>query len=409
MSDKARLAAFNAVKRIFEGAYSNLILPEKGIQGIDRAFAENIMLGTLERKVTLEYIIHKFVNRETSDEVLTLIMTGIYQIIYMDRVPDSAACNETVAIASELFGQKTAGFVNAVLRNVCRKKSEIISDIDNSQGYIKYSADKALFDLISSQYGEETDRIFQAFLGKAPIFLRVNSLKSNAKTIANKVGGEVIGETCVKVNDAGVAVKLIDDGDFYIQGLASQKAVELLDAQPNETVIDVCACPGGKSLGAAIDMQNSGRIYSFDLHEKKLPLITKSAKRLGIDIIKTAKQDGKEVRQELIGVADKVICDVPCSGTGVMGSKPEIKYKSPENFKGIYPTQKAIIRSASQYLKNGGVMVYSTCSINKAENENIINEFLAENKSFRLISQRTVLPYENEGEGFYMAKLIREI
>jgi len=409
MSDKARLAAYNVVKRIFDGAYSNLVLSHQGLSGLDRAFAENIVLGTLERKVTLEYVLSKFINRQCSSEVSALLITGIYQILYMDRVPDSAACDETVNLAKDPLRRKIAGCANGDLSNICRKKAAVLKGIDRSEGYIKYSADKDLYNLLKGYYPENIEKIFNAFFGKPAAFLRVNTLKSNAEAVAEKINGKVMDSTCVQVEDISEAVKLISQGEFYIQGKASQEAVKLLDAKPDEIIIDVCACPGGKSLGAAIDMENKGRIYSLDLHDKKLPLIEKSASLLGIDIIETRKNDARKAIDEFIGIAHKVICDVPCSGTGVMGSKPEIKYKSPEAFKGLYPTQRAIIQEASRYLKVGGVMVYSTCSINKAENEDIVADFLKNNWGFKLTYEKTCLPFEAECEGFYMAKIIREL
>ncbi len=408
MSDKARLAAFNAVKRILDGAYSNLISISDELNGIHRAFAENIALGTLERKVTLEYILSKFIRQDTDRDTVILLMTGVYQILYMNKVPENSACDETVEIAKDILGRKSAGFVNAVLRNICRKKQEIIKDIENSHGYIKYSSSKELFELLAEQYPENIDEIFQAFLGKSKMFLRVNTLKTNAKAVSEKVGGEIIGEKTIFCDKVADALANIQTGDFYIQGLASQKAVALLNAKKGETVVDVCACPGGKTLGAAIDMENQGQIYAFDLHSNKLSLINKSAEKLGITIIKTEKHDARKPKENFIGIAHKVICDVPCSGTGVMGSKPEIKYKSPESFKGLYTTQRTIIASASGYLMIGGEMVYSTCSINKKENEDVVKEFLQQNPNFKLVHEETLLPYQEAHEGFYMAKLQRE-
>ncbi len=408
MSDKARFAAYNAVKRIFGGAYSNLIEFGDDLKGIDRSFTESITLGTLERKLTLEFVLNDFIKGNTKSDVKILLMTGIYQILYMDRVPDNAVCDETVKIAKSLFGKNVSGFVNAVLRNVCRNRANILSNIEQADEHIKYSVNEELFALIKSQYPDEFKRIFEAFFGKTENALRVNTIKTDAETVAKATNGVALSEKTVICDSIANALNNIENGQFYIQGLASQKAVEWLDAQSGHTVIDVCACPGGKSLGAALDMKNVGKIYSFDIHEKKLPLIEKSAERLGITIITTAKQDGRKAREDLIGTADRVICDVPCSGTGVMGSKPEIKYKSPEEFKGLYPTQASIIESASKYLKNGGIMVYSTCSINKIENEDTVKEFLNNNDGYRLISDKTCLPFGNEKEGFYMAKIIRE-
>ncbi|MBR4278988.1 MAG: hypothetical protein IKT34_02320, partial [Clostridia bacterium] len=200
--DKARLAAFKAFTRIRNGAYSNLISIGDGLQGLDRAFAESIAIGTLERAKTLEFILSDSVKSDTNDDILALLMTGLYQILYMDRVPDSAACDETVNIAKTLFGVKNAGFVNAVLRNSCRGKDIIFKKIESSKAYIQYSANQELYALIEAQYGQDTERIFEAFFGKTPMFLRVNTLKSNSNKVAQIVHGEVIDDACVTVDSA---------------------------------------------------------------------------------------------------------------------------------------------------------------------------------------------------------------
>lgn len=408
MTDKARYAAFNATKRVIRGSFSNLISFGEQINGIDRAFAENIVMGTIERDITLGYVLDGFIEKKPDEDVIILLKTAVYQLLYMDRVPDNAVCDETVKIAKAAFGSKYVGFVNAVLRSICRSKAEVFDKIENAEEYIKYSVNKELFELIKAQYPNCYDDIFNAFFGKTPTYLRVNTLKANESDVAEKVGGRVLSKKTIECINPSKAIEQIDCGDYYVQGLASQKAVELLDAKRGMTVIDVCACPGGKTLGAAIDMENDGRVLSFDIHKNKLKLIDKSAERLGIGIITADVNDARFVREDLIGIADRVICDVPCSGTGVMGSKPEIKYKSPDDFCGLYPTQRAIIDSASKYLKAGGEMVYSTCSINKIENEEVIKEFLSKNENFSLIYEETCLPFKNEKEGFYMAKLRRE-
>ena len=408
MSDKARLTAYNTVRRIFNGAFSNLVTLEGDLKGLDRAFAESIIFGTLERKITLEFILSKVLRKETKEDVKILLMTGIYQIFFMDKVPDNAACDETVEIAKSIFGKNTAGFVNGVLRNICREKDRFFKEIETSDEYIRYSVNNDLFHLIKEQYPEDYRGIFSAYFGKSPLFLRVNTLKSDTKNVSKLCNGEILGNTMVRCSDSPLAVSNLESGEFYIQGYCSQTAVEILGAKSGETVVDVCACPGGKTLGAAIDMENTGQIYSFDIHKNKLSLINKSAQKLGIDIIQTEKQDARTTKCELLEKADRVICDVPCSGTGVMGSKPEIKYKSPEDFKGLYPTQKAIIRAAAKYLKVGGTMVYSTWSINRLENEIVVNGFLSENSGFKLQYEKTFLPFEEGFEGFYVAKIIRE-
>lgn len=408
MSDKARLAAFRAVKRIFGGAYSNLIPISEGLSGLDRAFAESIALGTLERRITLSHILDGFIKNDTKSDIVALLMTGAYQIFYMDKVPENAACDETVKIAKRIFGKAPAGFVNAVMRNLCRNKESILNSIDGFAGYIKYSADEKLYKMLEEQYPSDIEKIFTAFFGKSDTFVRVNTLKTDAVKLAEKIGGKIISDDSIICENAHDVLLNIESGDFYIQGLASQKAVKLLAPQSGDVVVDVCACPGGKSIGAAIEMKNNGKIFSFDLHANKLSLIEKSAKKLGISIISATQHDARSAKTELKGVADKVICDVPCSGTGVMGSKPEIKYKSPDDFDGLYKTQRAIIKEAASYLKAGGEMVYSTCSINKKENEDVVYNFLKDNNEYKLVFEKTCLPFEEEQEGFYMAKIVRE-
>ncbi len=408
MADKARIAAFELTKRMLGGAYSNLVKADPGLSPLDRSFAERIALGTLERKLTLEFILNKFVKSKTDGSLFILLMNGVYQIMYMDRVPDSASCNETVEIAAKFFGKSGAGFANAVLRNTARNKESLMREVESAGGHIVSSMNKDLYDLLGSQYPGCIGEICSALFGKSDCFVRVNTLLTDAEEVAALLQGEAISDRCVKTSDHSLAVNNLEKGLYFIQGEGSQRAVETLGAREGETVVDVCACPGGKSLGAAIDMRGIGRIYSFDLHQKKLPLIVKSANTLGIKCIYPSVYDARFTKNDLINKADRVICDVPCSGTGEMASKPEIKYKDPSDFAGLYATQRAIIKAASLYLKTGGVMVYSTCSINREENSAAVEAFLDENKGFSLCGEVLTLPGKNRNEGFYTAKIIRE-
>ena len=410
MSDSVRYEAFLAVERIEGGAYSNLVFTSSRLTGKDLAFAERIALGTTERSITLGHIIDIYVQKKCDKRIEALLKTGIYQILYMTKVPDSAACDETTEIAKKLFGKQKAGFVNAILRNVVRNKDRILADIAKSVGRIKYSVGDGIYNLIKNDYPDEYDSIFEAFLENKRCFLRVNTVTTDAKSLAAEVGGNALSDKTVECSSARDALAAVKEGKCIIQGLGSQKAVELLDAKSGMTVVDVCACPGGKSLGAAMDMNNSGKIYSFDIHQNKLSLITKSAETLGISIISAEINDGRRPKSELFGKADRVICDVPCSGTGEMGSKPEIKYKDPAMFGRLYDTQREILKNSAKYLRAGGIMVYSTCSINKTENEKAVEHFLhsEDGKDYRLESQCTYLPTGFAAEGFYTARIIRE-
>lgn len=409
MADKARLEAYTAAKRIFEGAYSNLVFTNTSLSGTDLAFAKRIALGVTERRLTLMYAISLCAERVPSQEIGILLMCGAYQIIYMTRVPDSAAVNETVTLASELFGKNITGFVNAVLRRISREKEQLLKKIASCDGHIRYSVGEKLYELIGSYYGDERDRIFEAFLEKKDCFLRVNTLSASPSEVAEMTGGSVISDSAVRCADSAKALEAIGSGKYFIQGLASQKTVKLLDAKSGCTVIDVCASPGGKSLGAALDMKNKGRVIALDLHGNKLGLIEKSASLLGIDIIETGVRDAKNPDRALFGKGDRVLCDVPCSGTGEMGNKPEIKYKDPDDFTGLYATQRAILRASCEYTSIGGKLIYSTCSINKKENEEAVRYFLSLpcGKRFSLVAENTCLPTGETGEGFYNAELIR--
>lgn len=410
MADPVRQSAYRAAKRIFEGAFSNLVFNGTDLCGTHLAFAKNITMGTVERRYSLEYALSLCTERNVDRDLSVLLCTGLYQILYMSKVPDSAAVNETVSLASELFGKKVTGFANAVLRKAANNKDDLKTHIENSDPWIKFSVNKELFELLKEQYPSECDSIFEAFFSERKHFLRVNTILSDSESVALETGGVAIDKKTVCCTDAKKAVEGVKSGHYFFQGLASQKAVSLLDAKQGVRVIDVCACPGGKSLGAAIDMNNCGELFSFDLHKNKLSLIQRSAAALGLDIIKTDVCDGRTGMSELFGTAQRVICDVPCSGTGEMGAKPEIKYKSPHSFLGLYPTQRAILSTASKYLVPGGKLVYSTCSVNKTENLEAVEAFLRseEGAEFSLGHFETFLPTGETGEGFFCAELYRK-
>lgn len=205
---------------------------------------------------------------------------------------------------------------------------------------------------------------------------------------------------------ASAALSHVDEGVFYVQGYASQYAVRMLDAHEGETVIDVCACPGGKTLGAAIDMKNNGRIYAFDIHENKLSLIEKAAAKANITIIETGINDGRKPKAELSGVADRVICDVPCSALGVIATRPEIRYKNVSDLSALVETQYRILCASAEYLKKGGTLVYSTCTFDKNENSLQIKRFMNEHGGFTVAEEKQFLP-DGTADGFYCCKIIK--
>ena len=395
--------AFKRLSHIYDAnAYSNIALGDK------TAFERRLVLGCIERRLTLEYIVSCFARKKPDKELETLLHTGIYQIMYMD-VPDSAACDETTDLAKKLFGKSVSGFVNAVLRSVCRSKDELCREINGADDSIKYSLDKSICDMIRREYADHADEMMTSFFDKKRLFARVNTLKSDAAYVADMLEGKVIGDTSVEGLDPSKAVKNIGSGLYFIQGMGSQTAVKMLDARAGMTVADVCACPGGKTLGAAIDMCATGRIYASDIHKSKLSLINKGAAPLGVDAcIDISLCDARTARNDLLQKCDRVICDVPCTALGEIISRPEIGYKNINGQSVLYKTQADILDASSKLLTHGGRLVYSTCTLDRRENDDNINRFLSKNGDFELLYSHTFMPHTDGcGEGFYIALIVR--
>lgn len=413
MEDKARRFALGVLRRVWEqGAYSNIEitsgLRKCPLSGIDKAFGVALVNGAAERRITLDFLIEKASGRALSEiepELLAVLRLGFLQLFYM-KVPDMAACSESVALVS---GSKRRGFVNAVMRSACRRRAELENAVSEADSSVRYSLSQDICALISRQYPDEKDGIMDAFFGQNPLILRANTLRISAADLYNRLvpdgaEGECWGNTVALTAGAEKGLGAVENGFAFVQGLSSQAAVEALEALPGQRVIDVCACPGGKTLGAALCMENKGSVLSMDIHGNKLSLIEKTAARLGVDIVTTRTHDGRASLEELAESADRVICDVPCSGIGAIKGRPEIRYKSLDSTDRLINTQRAILKNAYTYLRRGGRMVYSTCSINKDENEGVVLPFLSESDA-ALVSQRTVLPTEKWHDGFYIAVL----
>lgn len=409
MSDSARKNAYLVLQRIErDGAFSNLVLGKlRELPAKDASFATALVLGVTEQKRALDFIIGRYASRMPDQALLQLLRLGVYQILRMDRVPDSAACNETVVLARELFGEKRAGFVNAVLRAFCRDKTAALRALEKQSAAIRYSVSDGIASLLQAQYPDVWEDILASFGKRQALHVRVNRLKAAPDALATRFEAETDGDmlTISDPERQAEAVRGAESGEYLIQGYGSQMTVRMLGAKPGDTVFDVCACPGGKSLGAALDMGNRGKILSMDLHANKLPLLKKSAERLGISIIETAVQDARGAIPTLIGKADRVLCDVPCSGLGTLAAKPEIRYKDPASFGGLIETQRRILAASSAYVRSSGVLVYSTCTLNREENGENVRAFLQEHPSFSLEEEHTYFPFEPAGEGFYAAKL----
>jgi 16S rRNA (cytosine967-C5)-methyltransferase len=303
--------------------------------------------------------------------------------------------------------------VNAVLRELCRKRSDFPLPKDRLDALsIRYSVPRGLIEIWESSYGEEKAiEILEATFCRPCVTLRVNTLKASAESLISMlcdrkikaekgdVEGSVVLDVTASLSDM---LDLIEDGLCFVQDASSQAALRMLGPKEDELIVDCCACPGGKSFGAAIEMQGRGRLFSFDLHKSKLSLIDKGAKKLGIDIISTAERDGRKPDPELIGKCDRVICDVPCSGLGVIAKKPEIRYKELSDIDRLPEIQYAILSASVGYLKDGGRILYSTCTINSRENEDNVDRFLKEHSGYKLIEQKNFFP-TTQSDGFFAA------
>ena len=407
--------------------YSNIALDNalKGseMSDADKRLASVLFYGVTERRITLDYRISKLSSRpvdELDAEALCALRLGLYQLIYLDRIPAHAAINETVGLCKK----RLSGFVNAILRTHTRTPITL-PPRDSGAEYLSvtYSVCLPICEKFISAFGfEETEKILSGFFEISDTTLRVNTLRTDRDTLSAHIeGSEFTDISPVGLYAKGSVRELygFSDGLFFVQDQASQICVEVLDAREGDLMLDICSCPGSKSFGSAIKMNNSGKIIAYDLHENKLSLIIEGAKRLGIDIIDAVAMDGRKPIPELIGKADRVLCDVPCSGFGVLGKKPELRYKDPAESVRLPEIQRAILDNASRYLKSGGVLVYSTCTLLPEENQNNIEEFLRDHPEFSLSpwsvgslecesGMMTLMPHVHGTDGFFIAKLIRK-
>ncbi len=436
MADSARALAFKILKDAERNkTYSNIAvdraLASSDLSGADRGLVTAICMGVTERALTLDAIIDALSKNcgKTDAEARVLLRMGIYQLYFLDRIPDHAAVNETVALAPK----RLRGFINAVLREFLRRREsgEIGSFFpekeENELSYLslKYSFPEDVCSEFLKLYGmERAERMFERFNSSPPLTLRINTLKTSRDEYVRLLSERGIGyrlserlENAILLDRVAYSeLPMADEGWFFVQDEASQICVEALGAESGETVIDTCSCPGSKSFGSAIKMKNKGKIYSFDLHKSKLSLIEKNAERLGIDIIESHERDGRSPDESLFGCADRVLCDVPCSGLGVIAKKPEIRYKRISDFERLPDIQYAILTASASYVRVGGILLYSTCTVLPRENIENVEKFLKEHKDFEPVEFKigrheskngmlSLYPDIDATDGFFIAKM----
>lgn len=484
--DLDREAAYKALLAIErDGSYSNLelskMLASDGLS--NKGFIREIVYGVTENKIYLDYILDKFIKKgasKTKLQALIILRMGVYQILFMNSVPNYAAVNESVALARR-FARGTDGFINGVLRNFIRNMesaSEI--DVKGQLEYlsIRYSCQLKLVEELVSMLGFEHAKVLLEHAGhRPPLSIRVNIAKISVKELADRLrakGFEIEGS---KLSDRVLLVKggALTEANEYKEGLFSIQSEEscaiadFADAKSTELVVDLCAAPGGKAAAMAEQMLkpststeplaetepckkpststesltetepgkkpststepltetepckqpststeplteteqgiSGGKIIALELYEHRAALIEATARRLGLENIEVRCQDAVEQIDELVGKADLVLADVPCSGLGVIRRKPEMKYRDEFDFNELVEIQKGILETGSSYLKPGGRLIYSTCTINPRENELMVKDFLKRNEEFISEKEVKLSPFDNGYDGFYMNKL----
>lgn len=416
------------------GKYVNLSLSSHMTDSLskdERRFLTVLLYTTVERKITYDYYISAISGRgidKIDPTTLNILRIGMCQIVHMDSVPDHAAVNETVSLGRNP-GEKS--FINGVLRQASRLKSEDKLPLPDRNKKVSrylsvaYSFPHWLVKHFISLYGEdETEKLLSHFNNVRYTDITVNLSATTKQSLAKRLAEagyesrEVINTPISLRLGASVNPTLLPgfcEGEFFVQDVACAISAMALGVNPTDRIIDVCACPGGKSFSAAMLAKDS-EVYSFDIHGSKLSLIEDGARRLGLCNITVGECDAKQPRQELFGSFDKVICDVPCSGLGVLGKKPDIRHRDNSSLQNLPELQYDILCSSSKYLKDNGVILYSTCTLNPAENERVVERFLDEHPEFHaeeftvdtLVSKGgmlTLVPHIHCTDGFFIAKI----
>lgn len=392
-----------------------------------RSFVTRVFEGTIERKITLDYYLNECSKTKVNKckpLIRCLLRLTAYQILYMEKVPDSAAINEAVKVAKKHGFGSLSGFVNGVLRTFGRRKEEFLDEdylknIEDKSTFlsVKYSTPVWLVDFIQKNYGDKAERILAAGLSERPITLRVNTRKTTkgelielikAKQPSVEIKENSLAKTAIELVGIDHPRKLAGyrEGLFMVQDASSQAAVLALGINSTDTVYDMCAAPGGKTIFAA-ELAFEGKVFASDVSEDKVQLIEQNLERLECDNVEAAVWDATCKKDEYALKFDKVICDVPCSGLGIMAKKNDIKYNAtPEKMTELVDIQRKILANAICYVKPGGRLLFSTCTINPAENhENL--EWILANGGFELIEEKQFLQGIDDCDGFYYAVLVK--
>lgn len=433
--DLARETALKILYKIEEeNGYSNLVLDEyiekerQKLNSKDVSFISEIVYGTISWKLTLDTVLEKHSKiklNKISKWIKMILRMGIYQIIFLDKVPQSAAVNESVNLCKK-YGYKSVSFVNAILRKVEKGDYQELNHIaDNQQRISKmYSMPIWIVEKLISQYGiQKAEEICKNSNKRPNLTVRMNSLKTNKEELKKQLDERNISYEESEYKDfiylknvKNIAkIDLFEKGYFTVQDEGAGQIALELNPKYGEKILDACSAPGGKTTYIAELMKNNGEVLAWDIHLSRIKLVEENAKRLGISIIKTEKKDASTFDEKYKEKFDKILLDVPCMGIGVLKRKPDIKWqRKEEDIIQIQKIQIEILKVCSKYLKKGGELIYSTCSILKEENEDIIEQFITSQNvekshidyKFKLISKKNILPDKNT-DGFFICKIAK--
>lgn len=412
-------------------------LAEDQLSGADTALATRLVYGVLQNQMLLDFWIGTYCSQRPDHlqaPLPDILRLGVYQIVFLDRIPDSAAVNESVNLAKQFGRARASGLVNAVLRKIVSHKENLpkVEERDTVKLLsITHSHPRWLVKRLLRILGEDETRAFLEVDNRAvPTTVQCNTLRNTPGELLAELTDSGVTTTshswvpgCFELSSTGdlAVLPAFREGKFLVQDAAARLTAYAAAPQPGMHVIDVCAAPGGKSFDAAIAMRNQGSILSCDLYENKLKRIQEGAKRLGLTCIAATAADGRAPHADWVESADLVLVDAPCSGLGIIRKKPDIRYKNPNLLENLPVLQTAILENAATYVKPGGTLIYSTCTILPEENEQVTGAFLAEHPTFSRESfcfpdpvgtvesgQITLWPQRNDTDGFYICRMKRK-
>lgn len=441
MKESARVTALGVlVSCRSAGAWADAALKTRlsrdGLRGPEAALCSRIVYGVLQNQLLLDFYLGAYCTQKIDHlqpPLAEILRIGAYQILYLDKVPDSVAVNTSVELAKLSGRGQASGLVNAVLRKVSQNKNQLpaIPDRDMERYLsIRYSHPKWLIKRLLPLLGrEETEAFLAADNTVAPITIQVNPLRTTVEELTEELMASGVTvkphawvSGCLELSGTGdlTAFKAFQEGKFLVQDPAARLVSLVAGVKPGQAVLDVCAAPGGKSFSAAFAMEDRGRILSCDLHESKLKRVREGAERLGLSCVEVAAANGRVFREEWKDAFDTVLVDAPCSGLGIIRKKPDTRYKKPDDLFALPVIQNAILANAARYVRPGGTLVYSTCTILPEENQQVTDAFLGLHPEFSLSpfdlpepvgktdGTLTLWPQRHETDGFYICRMTRQ-